>query len=77
MKTINIELDKRQFLKVLNNLDEKDKLEIFNELKKSLFLKRFNKLLESTKTDELSMDEITKEVEFVRKERYGKGKQNL
>lgn len=75
MKTVSIELDKNQFIRILNNLDDNDKLEIFNELKKSLFLKRFNKLLESTSTDELTLDEITEEVESVRKERYEKGKQ--
>jgi len=77
MKTITVELDKNQFLNILNNLDEDDKLEIFNELKKSLFLKRFNKLLESTSTSELTLDEITKEVESVRKVRYEKGEQIL
>ena len=75
MKAINIELDKSQFLKIIYQLDDNDKLELFNELKKSLFLKRFNKLLKSTRTDELSMDEITKEVESVRKQRYEEGKQ--
>ena len=75
MKTVNIELDKNQFIRIINNLDDKDKLEIFNELKKSLFLKRFNNLLKSTKTDELKLDDITKEVESVRKNRYEKGKQ--
>jgi hypothetical protein len=69
MRTINIELDKNQFIKIINNLNEADKLEIYNELKKSLFLKRFNKLLQSTKTNELTLDEITKEVESVRKRR--------
>ena len=77
MKTISIELDKSQFLRLLNKLDDSDKLEIYNELKKSLFLKRFNKLLKSTKTNELSLEEITKEVESVRKQRYEKGKQIL
>lgn len=77
MKAINIELKKSQFLKIINQLDEKDRLEIYNELKKSLFLKRFNKLLQSTKNDELTMDEITKEVESVRKKRYEEGKQNI
>ncbi len=77
MRTVNIELDKTQFIKIINRLDEKDKLEIFNELKKSLFLKRFNKLLKSTKTSELTLDDITKEVESVRKSRYEKGKQIL
>jgi len=75
MKAINIEIDKSQFLKMINQLDDNDKLDLFNELKKSLFLKRFNKLLKSTRTDELTMDEITKEVEFVRKQRYEEGKQ--
>ncbi len=77
MSTVNIELDKNQFIRIINNLDENDKLEIFNELKKSLFLNRFNKLLKSTKTDELTLDDITKEVESVRKNRYEKGKQIL
>jgi hypothetical protein len=75
MKTVNIELDKNQFIKIINSLDDVDKLEILNELKKSLFLKRFNKLLKSTKTDELTLEDITKEVESVRKNRYEKGKQ--
>jgi hypothetical protein len=77
MKAIQIELDKSQVIKIFNQLDEKDKLELFYKLKKSLFLKRFNKLLESTRTDELTIDEITKEVESIRKDRYEKGKQLL
>ncbi len=74
MKTISIELDKSQFIRILNKLDDNDKLEIYNELKKSLFLKRFNKLLKSTKSNELTLEEITKEVESVRIQRYEKGK---
>jgi len=77
MKTISVELDKNQFIRIIKSLDYEDKLEIFNELKKSLFLKRFNKLLKSTKTNELTIEEITKEVESVRKSRYEKGKQIL
>jgi hypothetical protein len=38
MKAINIELDKSQFLKIIKQLDDNDKLELFNELKKSLYL---------------------------------------
>lgn len=77
MRTVNIELNKNQFIRIINRLDDNDKLDIFNELKKSLFLKRFNNLLKSTKTSDLSLDEITKQVESVRKNRYEKGKQNL
>ena len=77
MKTVNIELGKNQFIRIIKSLDDNDKLEIFKELKKSLFLKRFNKLLNSTKTDELTFEDITKEVESVRKNRYEKGEQIL
>ena len=75
MGTISIELEKSQFIRILNELDDTDKLEIFKALKKSLFLTRFNTLLESTKTSELTMDEITKEVESVRQQRYDNSKQ--
>jgi len=75
MKTVQIEIDKKQFLKILNQLEEKERFEIYNELKKKLFIKRFNNLLKATRTNELSFDEITKEVESVRKRRYEKGKQ--
>ena len=77
MKAINIELNKRQFLKIINQLDDNDKFELYNELKKSLYLKRFNKLLRSTKTDELTMEDITNEVESVRKQRYEEGRQAI
>lgn len=77
MKSIQIEIDKKQIFKIMRQLDENDKLELYYELKKSLFVKRFNKLIASTKTNELTLDEITREVESVRKERYEKGKQML
>ena len=77
MKVINIELNKRQFLKIINQLDDNDKFELYNELKKSLFLKRFNKLLKSTKSDELTIEDITNEVESVRKQRYEEGRQAI
>ena len=75
MKNISIEFGKNQFIRLLKNLDQNDKLEIYNELKKSLFLNRFNKLLKSTKSNELSMEEITQEVESVRNQRYENGRQ--
>ena len=77
MKAINIELNKRQFLKIINQLDDNDKFELYNELKKSLFLKRFNKPLKSTKSDELTIEDITNEVESVRKQRYEEGRQAI
>ena len=70
MQAINIELNKNQFLKSIRKLDEKDKLEIYQELKRSLFPKRFERLLESTQTNELPFDEITKKVEEVRQKSF-------
>ncbi len=75
MQTINIQLNRSQFLKSIRKMDEKDKLAIYEELKHSLFPKRFEKLLKSTQSDEISFDEITKEVEDVRQQRYEEGKQ--
>ena len=46
------------------------RLEIFDRLRKSLFVSRFDRLLKSARTDELSLDDITREVEAVRQERY-------
>jgi hypothetical protein len=76
MKAITIELNKSQLYKLINQLDDNDKFDLYNKLKKSLFLKRFNKLLKSTQTDELTLDDITKEVESVRKDKV-KGKREL
>lgn len=73
MKAVQIEIDKSQVFKIIDQLDENDRFEIYSELKKSLFIKRFNNLLKTTQKDDLSMDEITKEVESVRKRRYEKG----
>jgi len=75
MKAINVKIQKSKFLKIINQLDDNDKLELFNVLKKSVFLKRFNKLLCSTQNNALTMEEITQEVESVRKQRYEEGKQ--
>lgn len=75
MQTINIELNKNQFLKSLRKLNERDKLEIYEELKKSLFPKRFEGLIKSTYTPEISWEDITEAVEEVRQKRYEEGKQ--
>ena len=65
MRTIQLNLEKSQFLSLFNTMNDTDKLEIYNELKKSLFLNRFENLLKSLRTDELSMEDIKKENEFI------------
>jgi hypothetical protein len=50
------------------NLDEK--LELLQLLEKDTFAMRFNRLLNLVKTDELSIEDITAEVEAVRQVNY-------
>ncbi len=50
------------------NLDEK--LELLQLLAKDTFAARFNRLLNLVKTDELSLEDITAEVEAVRQTNY-------
>lgn len=77
MRNIQLNISKKQFVNLFQTMNDSDKMEIYNELKKSLFLNRFERLLDSLFTDKLSLEDITKEVETVRKGRYEKGKQNL
>ena len=72
---INLSLNKRQFIEVFRFMDEQDREYIYNELKKILFVNKVNNLRNSFADCELTMDDITKEVEAVRKKRYETGRQ--
>ncbi len=72
MDTIQLNISKQQFFGILQAMPEQDKLEVFDRLRKSLFASRFDRLLRSVRTDELSMEDITRETNIVRRERYGK-----
>lgn len=70
----NIGLDKSQIFNLIRQLDSDDKIELLNSLQESTYVKRFEKLLDSLRTDKISLDDITKEVESVRQKRYEQGK---
>ena len=72
----SIEVDKSQIYNLINQLNPNDKIEILNNLQQSTFVKRFEALLNSLRTDDLTYNEITKEVEEVRQKRYENGKHN-
>ncbi|MBC8526340.1 MAG: hypothetical protein ISS28_01875 [Candidatus Cloacimonetes bacterium] len=72
--TYNLQLNYQQIITLIRQLKYEDKVNILKELKKSTFKKRFKKLLYSLKTNELPLNEITKEVEAVRMQRYEKRK---
>lgn len=75
MDTIQLNISKQQFFGMLQAMPEQDKLEVFDRLRRSLFVSRFDRLLKSVRTDELSLDDITREVETVRQEHYEKRQQ--
>ncbi len=68
--TINIELDKVQLIDIIGQLEIRDKIELLDLLRQNTFLARFQRLLKDLRTDDLSLDEITQEVEKVRQNRY-------
>jgi len=74
-KTINLSLDRRQVVDLFRFMDEQDREYIYNELKKILFVNKVENLRNSFVDSELTMDDITTEVEAVRKERYETGRQ--
>jgi hypothetical protein len=76
MNTMQLNVEKGQFFGMLQTLDDSAKMETYKFLKKILFRGRMDNLLESLRTDELSMEDITAAVEEVRQERYESGRQN-
>jgi len=76
MKSYNIQLDKSQIISILSQMSDNDKVDLLKKLQESTWVKRFEKLLTSLRTDEISIDDITKEVEDVRQKRFNEGKHN-
>lgn len=76
MKSYNIQIDKSQIFSILSQMSDNDKVDLLKKLQESTWLKRFEKLLTSLRTDEISIDDITKEVEEVRQKRFNEGKHN-
>lgn len=76
MDTYNIQLDKSQIISIISQMSDTDKADLLKKLQESTWLKRFEKLLSSLRTDDLSLEDITKEVEEVRQKRFNEGKHN-
>jgi len=75
METLQLNIERNQFVGLLQTLSIPDKLEMYRVLKKSLLCDRMEDLLNSFDGVELSMEDITETIEEVRQERYEKGKQ--
>ena len=72
---INLSLNRRQMVDVFRVMDEQDREYIYNELKKLVFLSKVDNLQKSFTDNELTMEDITAEVEAVRNARYETGRQ--
>ena len=61
-----------QILELIRNLPGDQKIKISQELEKETIGSKLTELLKAFRTDKLSMDEITAEVEQVRQDLYEK-----
>ena len=77
METLQLNLEKSQFVNLLQTLNITDKFEIYSVLKKSLLCDRMESMLKKIDGDELTMEDITETIDTVRQERYEKGKYNV
>jgi hypothetical protein len=77
MNTIQLSVEKKQFVGLLQSLDYPDKLEIYKMLKSSLFNDNVKNTLRASGKNELSMKEIIAVVDEVRQEMYEHDEQYL
>jgi len=76
----NVKLSFSEILELVRRLPGEQKIELSRELERESIESKLTELLNAFKTDELSMDEITAEVEDVRQKRYerrGSGKGHI
>ena len=73
MKTaLKIDFTFDQILSLVKQLTKQQKIKLSKELEKEVLNSQLTALLESFKTDELSLETITEEVEAVRSEIYAR-----
>jgi hypothetical protein len=68
--TISVAIDFLQLKNAIAQCDPNEKLELLRLLEQETFPSRFKQFLAQIKTDELTQEDITQEVEAVRKARY-------
>ncbi|MGV8138171.1 MAG: type II toxin-antitoxin system VapB15 family antitoxin [Mangrovibacterium sp.] len=71
-----ISLTYKQVLELVRQLPKKDKARLSSELAKDLTDKRLSRLLNTFRTDELSEEEINREVEEARAQIYARNKKD-
>lgn len=71
-----ISLTYKQILDLVRQLPKKDKARLSNELAKEITDKRLSRLLDTSRTDELSEEEINQEVEEARAQIYARNQKD-
>lgn len=69
-KTYQLSLNFEQILALVEQLSESEKIKLSKKLEKNLREQKLTELLKAFRTDDLSLEEITEEVEAVREECY-------
>ena len=70
--TYQLPLTIEQIINLVKQLSNSEKLLLSKELEKETLNKKLTELLETFQTDELSLEEITEEVEIVRSQIYAR-----
>ena len=68
--SLKIRLSYNQILELVRQLSDEDKLQLNRELSAEVRKIELQRLLQVFKSDEISLEEITSEVELVRQARY-------
>ena len=68
--SISVSIDFTQLKNAVAQCNVNEKMELLRLLENETFPNRFRQFLEQVKTDELSLDDITAEVEAVRQARF-------
>jgi len=71
-----LSVDFSQLKSLISQFDVNKKIELIEILEKETFPIRFKKFLSKMKTNDIDLDEITREVEIVREKRYNARKNN-
>lgn len=68
--SVNLSININQLKRLITQCDLDEKIELIRFLEKDTFPVRFKELLTKLRTDELTLEEITTEVETVREQRF-------
>jgi pheromone shutdown protein TraB len=67
---INMTINSEELIEAASKMPIDEKLRLFEKIQDDIFEYKFKEILDNLQTDQLSEEDILKEVEYVRSERY-------